>query len=68
MPYIINLPSLIIYFRQNSSFLQDRGLNWKLVEERIFSNRLYILLNLATVLKQVLAEEWGRGDGTKLIK
>lgn len=68
MPYIINLLSLIIYFRQNSSFLQDRGLNWKLVEERIFSNRLYILLNLATVLKQVLAEEWGRGDGTKLIK
>lgn len=68
MPYVINLLSLIIYFRQNSSFLQDRGLNWKLVEERIFSNRLYILLNLATVLKQVLAEEWGRGDGTKLIK
>lgn len=68
MPYIINLLSLIIYFRQNSSFLQDRGLNWKLVEERIFSNRLYILLNLATVLKQVLAEERGRGDGTKLIK
>lgn len=68
MPYVINLLSLIIYFRQNSSFLQDKGLNWKLVEERIFSNRLYILLNLATVLKQVLAEEWGRGDGTKLIK
>lgn len=68
MPYVINLLSLIIYFRQNSSFLQDRGLNWKLVEERIFSNRLYILLNLATVLKQVLAEEWGRGNGTKLIK
>lgn len=68
MPYVINLLSLIIYFRQNSSFLQDRGLNWELVEERIFSNRLYILLNLATVLKQVLAEEWGRGDGTKLIK
>lgn len=68
MPYIINLLSLIIYFRQNSSFLQDRGLHWKLVEERIFSNSLYILLNLATVLKQVLAEEWGRGDGTKLIK
>lgn len=68
MPYVINLLSLIIYFRQNSSFLQDRGLNWKIVEERIFSNRLYILLNLATVLKQVLAEEWGRGDGTKLIK
>lgn len=68
MPYVINLLSLIIYFRQNSSFLQDRGLNKKLVEERIFSNRLYILLNLATVLKQVLAEEWGRGDGTKLIK
>lgn len=68
MPYVINLLSLIIYFRQNSSFLQDRGLNWKLVEERIFSIRLYILLNLATVLKQVLAEEWGRGDGTKLIK
>lgn len=68
MPYVINLLSLIIYFRQNSSFLQDRGLNWKLVEERIFSNKLYILLNLATVLKQVLAEEWGRGDGTKLIK
>lgn len=68
MPYVINLLSLIIYFRQNSSFLQDRGLNWKIVEERIFSNRLYILLNLATVLKQVLSEEWGRGDGTKLIK